>query len=176
MKEKTKFLSNLYAVLSIVLLVISDQWSKQLAVKKLSDGSSIEILKNCFHLCYVENRGAAFGMFQGRQKVFLIVSLISLIFFIYIYECIPFEKHFRLLRIGLCVLTAGAIGNMIDRFFQGYVVDFFHFTLINFPVFNVADCFVCVSIAFFVVLILFYYREEDFNRIHLLPRKKNSIH
>lgn len=174
MKTKTKLFSNLYALVSIILLTFFDQWTKSLAVKHLSDGTVIKLWPEVFHLTYVENTGAAFGMFKGHQGAFLAVSLLALCFFIYLYERIPFEKHYRLLRIGVCVLAAGAIGNMIDRFFNGFVVDFFYFILIDFPVFNVADCFVCLSIAFFVILILFYYKEEDFNRIHLLPEKKNS--
>lgn len=174
MKTKTKLFSNLAALFSLVILVALDQCTKHLAVKNLSDGKVVVLLKDVFQLTYVENNGAAFGMFQGHQEVFLAVSILSLCFFAYIYEKIPFEKRYRMLRIALCVLSAGAIGNMIDRFFNGYVVDFFYFVLIDFPVFNVADCFVCVSIAFFIVLILFYYKEDELNKIRLLPGKGRS--
>lgn len=174
MTNRKKLLSNLYALISVVILVALDQWTKLLAIDHLKGTSGIQLWKDVFHLYYLENTGAAFGIFKGHQEAFLIVSLLALIVFVYIYERIPFTKHYRLLRIGICVLTAGAIGNMIDRFFRGYVVDFFHFILIDFPIFNVADCFVCIAIAYFVILILFYYKEEDFDRIHLLPWKKKS--
>ena len=61
------------------------------------------------------------------------------------------------------MISAGAVGNMIDRVSQGYVVDFLYFKLINFPVFNVADIYVTVSVVCFAVLILFYYKEDDFS-------------
>lgn len=166
--------SNLYALVSILLLVLLDQWTKILAIRHLKGTSGISIWKDVFQLYYLENTGAAFGIFQGHQDVFLFVTFIALLLFIYIYEKLPFTSHFRLLRIGLSVLTAGAAGNMIDRFFRGYVVDFFHFQRIDFPIFNVADCYVCVAMAYFVILIFFYYKEEDFQQIRFLPSKKRK--
>ena len=71
--------------------------------------------------------------------------------------------------IGLFIV-AGGIGNLIDRIFRGFVVDTFSFVLIDFPVFNVADCYVTVSMFLFVFLILFYYKDEEFDC--LFPKKK----
>jgi signal peptidase II len=69
----------------------------------------------------------------------------------------------------LVVLTAGALGNMIDRMFHGYVIDFLYFKLINFPIFNVADCYVCISAFLFFLAIMFYYKDGDFR--FLIPGK-----
>ncbi len=163
MKNKYALRSNLYALISVILLVAFDQWTKILATNGLKEKEPFHLWKDVFHLCYLENTGAAFGIFQGYQWIFLIVSALALVLFVAFYEKMPFTKRFRPLRIGVVLLISGAVGNMIDRFFLGYVVDFFHFVLIDFPVFNVADCFVCVSIAYFVILILFFYKEEDFS-------------
>lgn len=99
-------------------------------------------------------------------------TVIVLILIIYFYLMrIPSEKHFGLLN-GIAILFfAGAIGNFIDRVTQRYVVDFFYFRLINFPVFNVADIYVTVA-AVLLILCLLFYKEEDFERI--LPTKKKS--
>lgn len=78
---------------------------------------------------------------------------------------IPEEKHFVPLKACLYFVGAGAVGNMIDRVFRKYVVDFIYFSLINFPVFNVADIYVTVAAFMLVVLILFFYQEEDLNRV-----------
>ena len=70
------------------------------------------------------------------------------------------------------MIMAGAFGNLIDRVFRGYVVDFFYFSLINFPIFNVADIYVTVAAFMFIILGLFYYKEEDFSLI--FPDKKHE--
>ena len=73
----------------------------------------------------------------------------------------PQESRYLPLRICSVLLCSGAIGNMIDRLRLNYVVDFFYFNLIDFPIFNVADCYVVAACIFFVLLILFYYKEDD---------------
>jgi len=87
------------------------------------------------------------------------------------YRKIPVSKRFRLLNVVVILFIAGALGNLIDRIVNNYVVDFFYFRLINFPVFNVADIYVTVA-AVLLILCLLFYKEEDFERI--LPTKKKS--
>lgn len=77
----------------------------------------------------------------------------------------PHETKFIAIKWILVILVAGAVGNMIDRIYNGYVVDFLYFELINFPVFNVADCYVVVGAILAVILIIFYYDDNDLNRI-----------
>ena len=75
----------------------------------------------------------------------------------------------------LCVTyTAGALGNLIDRIFRGYVVDMIYFVPINFPVFNVADCYVTVSVVLLIILILFVYKEDDFGFLKLSKKGDNN--
>ena len=74
---------------------------------------------------------------------------------------LPDEKKFVPLRICITLITAGAAGNLIDRVVQGYVVDFLYFILIDFPIFNVADCYVVIACILFIVLILFYYKDDN---------------
>ena len=109
------------------------------------------------------------GIMQNKQWFFLIITLAVLAGLIWISGKIPEERHFTPLKICLYFVGAGAVGNMIDRIFRKYVVDFVYFSLINFPVFNVADIYVTVAAVMLVILILFFYQEEDFDRI--FPKK-----
>ena len=130
----------------MVILTLLDQWTKSLVVHHLKDQSDIILIPGIFRLHYLENRGAAFGILQGKKIFFVVFTLIVLCLIAYLYlKRIPDEKKFRPMD-GICILFfAGALGNFIDRVFRNYVVDFFYFKLIDFPVFNVADIYVTVG-------------------------------
>ena len=114
-----------------------------------------------FELFYSENRGAAFGMLQGKQTLFLIITLCVFAAILYGAYRLPANRHFLPLELCLTVIAAGAAGNMIDRVSQGYVVDFLYFKLIDFPIFNVADCYVTVATAVLMALFLWFYKDEE---------------
>ena len=146
---------------SVLLLLALDQFTKYLASTYLANGHSIVLIKGVFQLHYLENQGAAFGMLQGKKLWFVAITLIMLLLMVLVYFRTPFEKRYRWFRIILTLLTAGAIGNLIDRLRLNYVVDFFYFELINFPIFNIADIYVTVGMALLFILILFYYKDEE---------------
>lgn len=173
MKQQSKIIQKkaLIGILCSVILILLDQFTKHLAVQHLKDQMPVVIWKNVFELSYLENRGAAFGILQGKQWPLIIFTVIVLVIITYFYlMCIPSDRHFGLLNVIAILFFGGAIGNFIDRVMQGYVVDFFYFRLINFPVFNVADIYVTVA-AILLILCLLFYKEEDFEKI--LPSKKN---
>jgi signal peptidase II len=143
------------------LLVFFDQWSKRLAVKHLKDQADIPLIKDVFELSYLENTGMAWGLFAGGRWIFLAGTMVILALILYAFRKAPLTRRYRPLRVVLAVLAAGAAGNLIDRLLHGYVVDFFSFCLIHFPIFNVADCYVVVSGILFVLLFLFYYKDEE---------------
>ena len=153
------------AFIGCLLLVVLDQFTKVLALQNLKGQEPITIIPDVFQLLYVENRGAAFGILQNKQWVFLIITAIVLAALIWALPRMSRERHFLPLRLCLCFIGAGAVGNMIDRIFRGYVVDFFYFKLIDFPVFNVADIYVTTSAIVLNFLIVFLYKEEDFDRL-----------
>ncbi len=153
------------ALIGCLLLVVLDQFTKVLALQNLKGQEPITIIPDVFQLLYVENRGAAFGILQNKQWVFLIITAIVLVALIWALPRMSRERHFLPLRLCLCFIGAGAVGNMIDRIFRGYVVDFFYFKLIDFPVFNVADIYVTTSAIVLIFLIVFLYKEEDFDRL-----------
>ena len=92
---------------------------------------------------------------------------------IYIYVKMPHERKFLPLEACMACIVAGAIGNIIDRIRNGFVVDFIYFSLIDFPVFNVADIFVTCSAIALIVLFLFVYKEDDIDRIPLLGKGRD---
>lgn len=152
-------------LIAIVLGVALDQYTKALAVKHLADGP-IPLIEGVFELKYLENRGAAFGMLQNQQTFFLIVTIITLILMTILYIRMPHTKRFLPLRICLVSIVAGAIGNMIDRVTLKYVIDFFYFKLIDFPIFNVADIFATCASILLILLLFVYYKEEDIDEIY----------
>lgn len=162
--------SCIIGIVSVIFLLILDQFTKYLAATYLKGGHSIILIKGVFQLHYLENRGAAFGMMQGMKVWFVIGTCLMLVLMILIYLKSPMEKKFKWARFIIIILTAGAIGNLIDRLRLDYVVDFFYFELINFPIFNVADIYVSCGMVLLILFCFFYYTEEDFDR--LIPFKK----
>ena len=166
MKTNTKRITHyIMALVSIVVLVLLDQITKHLVVLHLKDRSAYVLIKDVFQLEYLENRGAAFGVLQNQRIFFYISVLLITIAVIWFYHKVPIEHKYLPLRICIIGICAGAIGNMIDRIYLGYVVDFFYFNLIDFPIFNVADIYVTVSTIVLVILILFYYQEDEFEEL-----------
>ena len=159
----------LKAGIGCVLLIILDQLTKLWVLDALRGQEPVTLLPGVFQLLYVENRGAAFGIRQNKQWFFVIITVAVLAALLWVLPKIPAERHFLPLSLCLCFIAAGAVGNMIDRIFRGYVVDFLYFQLIDFPVFNVADIYVTTASVVLTLLILFLYKEADFDRI--FPKK-----
>ena len=142
-------------------VVLLDFLTKVWAKECLAETGTIPVIKDVFHLTYVENRGAAFGIFQGQQIFFVLMALVVAAAVVYI--AIKYKNKPWTLNLGLSFLSAGALGNTMDRIWRGYVVDFLDFRLIEFPVFNVADIFVCLGaglLAIFFVLMEDKYKEK----------------
>lgn len=125
-----------------VLLVVADQLVKLWAVSALEPIGSITLIPNIFSLTYVENTGAAWGMMSGA-KWYLILMPIVIIVGVLAFLIIKKLKDPILLWACMLIISGG-IGNLIDRIFRGFVVDYLHATFIDFPVFNLADC--CITI------------------------------
>lgn len=140
--------------------VILDQLSKYMAVHFLQGTDGIDLIPGVFRLTYLENRGAAFGVLQGQQWFFYIITAVILVVVVLAYVRIPAGRKFLPLQICAVFIVSGALGNLIDRVRLGYVVDFFYFELIDFPVFNVADIFICVGGALFVIYFMFQHKDK----------------
>lgn len=144
-------------ILLAVILIAADQITKYFTLTALKPLGSIEILKGILNFTYVENRGAAFGIFQNARWMFITVTLITIIAIIgYIIKSGTKDKT---LLLSLSLILSGGIGNMIDRIFRGFVVDMIEVTFIDYPVFNLADCCVVIGAIILAIYILFIYKE-----------------
>lgn len=161
----TSLKRGLIALISSALLIVIDRITKILAVDALSGKDDFIIIKDVFVLHYLENRGAAFGMLQNKQILFIILTIVVLLIIIKVFFDLPTEKRYLPITVIFVFLFSGALGNLIDRIMNGYVVDFFYFVLIDFPVFNMADIYVSCSVTVLIILMIFYYKEDDFRRI-----------
>lgn len=148
------------AVIVAVLLVGLDQVTKYLALMHLKPVGSITFVEGFMDFTFVENRGVAFGMFSGQKWFILLLTGVIVAVMVYYFVRLPHSRQFQWVRGAMVLVLAGAVGNMIDRIFRGYVVDFFEFTFFDWPVFNVADIYVVVGVILLAILILFVVKEE----------------
>ncbi len=145
------------------VIVFLDQWTKYLTVANIDLFGKADGLPGIFHLTYVQNTGAAWSMFAGMRWLFLAVFVVFAAFVVWEFwkKRLPFTGFDRWC---IAAVLAGGLGNIIDRVRLGYVVDMICLDFMEFPVFNVADCFItCGCIALMVSLIFFnkeFWKEE----------------
>lgn len=152
-------------------LILLDLQTKAAAVRALQGKPPIILVNGVLELLYVQNTGAAFSLLENAQWLFILIAVAAVLLISVFLIRLPKTKRYQPLHILLTFISAGAVGNLIDRIQLGYVRDFIYFSIIDFPVFNVADIYVTVSTALLVILVLFYYREEDFHDFRLFHRK-----
>lgn len=158
-KNKTLLLTNFVFAAVFILLLFTDRITKNLAAQHLMK-ADVPVINNILVLHYLENRGAAWGLFQNAFWMFYIITILVLIAMVYYYVRLPFTRHYWYMRCSILLIAAGAIGNFIDRAIWHYVVDFIYIQCINFPVFNVADCYVCIGAVLLIYGLLFYYKND----------------
>ena len=141
-------------------LIFFDQLTKYMARRDLAD-EPFTIIDKVFKLKLLSNKGAAWGMLQGRISILSFISIALMAVLIYFFIKIPEDKKYHLLRILFIFVFSGALGNLIDRFYQGYVTDFLYIELIDFPIFNVADIYITFAMFAVFILIVFIYKDED---------------
>ena len=141
-----------YWIIVITVLLI-DQATKYLVLLGMPEGASIPLIEGVFHLTHVQNLGAAFGLLPGRQPLFIATNVIVLVVIAaYWRRSRPTQLPIVL---ALALITGGSVGNAIDRLWRGSVTDFFDFTLIDFPVFNIADSAILTGVAILIGWLLF---------------------
>lgn len=167
----------LCAILAIMLIIV-DRITKIWASNTLKNGNIIWIIKKALCLYYLPNgnTGAAWGMLSGQIWLFVVITIVVVILIGYTIYNIPTDKKYNFIIIMLTFIAAGGLGNMYDRVFQGYVIDFIYFSLINFPIFNVADIYVSVCTVLLALYLLIKIKEEDMTEIETsLKAPLNSI-
>jgi len=146
---KNKFIT-IFSIATLIILI--DQITKFLIINSLQLNQSIPIIKNFFHLTYIHNFGAGFGILQGQRLILAFISLIvvGVIFF----NLDKIKEKETLLQVLVGFVLAGTIGNLIDRVFYSFVIDFLDFRI--WPIFNVADSFVTIGI---IGLIIYFWKS-----------------
>lgn len=162
------------AIISIIILVFIDQFTKYLAEKYIGYRSSISLIDNTLELYYIRNSGAAWGILENKQILFYILTVIVLIVLLFFYIRLISFNEYNDFKILIILIFSGALGNFIDRIRFQYVIDFIYFKLINFPVFNIADTYITIGFILLIILIIFKYKEEDFDII-LKNHEKKTI-
>jgi signal peptidase II len=140
----------MYFLIPFLGLLIADQAVKHLVRTTMVQGQSIPIIENIFHITYIENPGAAFGILANQRMLFLILTAVIVGVMIYLYFSLSNKKSLTAISLGIVV--SGAIGNFIDRFIQGTVTDFLDFRI--WPIFNIADIAICVGLALICYFII----------------------
>ncbi len=153
----------LFYFLFILILLIADQLTKAIVAQKISFLSRKSIIPGFFNLTHIRNRGAIFGFFSQSESQFLyillmLVSLTALGLVIFYFFKTPTSERFMI--ISLSFIMAGALGNLIDRIFRGYVIDFLDFYVKkwHWPSFNVADA--SITIGAFCLIFVFFFKRR----------------
>lgn len=151
------FRARWYYLLVVLGVIVCDQVSKRVIVATKPAG--VVVIPYILNFTYITNDGAAWGMLDDHRWVFMVMSVIGIAAFsLYLFGK---KRGNRWIDLGLAFVIGGGIGNMIDRVFLGEVVDFLEAAFMNFPIFNVADSFVCVGAAILLVaLVADIIREE----------------
>ena len=157
-------MKNKVAILAVFLVSLAlDQITKYIIQTKMLLHESITISENFFHITYILNRGAAFGLFSDssesfRKPFFIILSVLAVSGVIYFF--IAYARDNTLNQIALALILSGAVGNLIDRIFLGVVRDFIdvHWYNLHWPTFNIADTSICIGTG---LLILGLYKEDN---------------
>lgn len=148
-------------IILTILLIIFDQVSKLFITNYFEVGDSLTIINNFLKFLYIKNTGAAFGLFMNNIFILIIITNILLVYLI-----IELKKNInnKIFVISLSLIISGALGNLIDRIFRGYVVDFISFTLFNkeMAIFNIADIFITIGVT---ILLVHIFKEGKYERI-----------
>ncbi|WMC93178.1 signal peptidase II [Kineothrix sp. MB12-C1] len=172
MKNTIKKQSLLAPLIVLPILLFLDQLTKLLATNHLKGQANYSLIPNILEFTYLENTGAAFSSFLGKQGFLISLTTVVLFFLLWKYLTIPEGKRFFLMRTAFLLLISGGIGNLIDRVKNGFVVDFIYFVPIDFPRFNVADCYVSIGMALLCIISFFYYKDEELD--FLFKNKKTK--
>ena len=148
----------IYYMLAALLIVV-DQLSKWAILQNFELYEEKILLPGFLSLFYIQNRGAAWGIFEGRMIFFYIITVFVVGYLIYMLH--KEKTDSKLVGVSFSLILAGAIGNFIDRLVNGFVVDMFRLDFINFPIFNVADMCLTVGVALMLIHVLFFEKEEN---------------
>ena len=149
-------------IYSLVFLII-DLLIKIIVINFMELYDTIKIIPGFFNITYVRNTGAAFSILEDSRIFFIVITFIALIvIYLFLLKDKVLNKYQTFLY---SMLIGGIVGNLVDRIIYGYVIDYLSFNIFgySFPVFNIADIYICVGIGLFVILLFAVYKDEDFS-------------
>lgn len=146
-------------LIACIAIVVFDQWFKGWVVSNIAPGTWKVFLPGFLRLTHVRNYGAAFSILQNMRWLFVLITIVFVVTVFWAY--LKKKVNYPLGLWSLTALTAGAVGNLIDRLRFGYVVDMFETEFMSFPVFNVADCFITVGGILLCIYLLFIYEKKE---------------
>ncbi|MCL1924473.1 MAG: signal peptidase II [Defluviitaleaceae bacterium] len=147
-------------IIVLLLLIAIDLATKRIAANFLYPNGSFILIDGFFRFRYLENPGAAFGIFANSRIFLLALRAIIISYLVYYYSKLPNEKPHIYVKWAIIFILAGALGNFIDSLLFGYVIDFLEFTFVNFAIFNVADIFIVLGTIFWAYLSIFVLKED----------------
>ena len=156
-----------FTLLSVLALTGADQLFKYIVTEKLRDGAPLVLIPHVLQLHYTENDGAMMGLLQGKTTLMAVLALA--VFAVLLYLVFSKKIRFGLVYCCLAGILAGGLGNLLDRIFRGFVVDYIEVLFVKFYIFNFADCLITVG----AFLIIFY---ELYELIRDSRRKKEEAH
>ncbi len=140
----------MYFLIPFFVFLAADQLVKLIVRANMVEGQSIPVIETIFHITYIENPGAAFGILANQRMLFLVMTAFIVGIMLYLYFSLGNKKSLTAVSLGIVV--SGAVGNFIDRFIQGTVTDFLDFRI--WPIFNIADICICVGLALICYLVI----------------------
>ncbi len=150
----------LFSLIFILILVLSDQLSKYLAIKYLVGKGTVVVIPHFLGLKYIENTGAAFSILSENTGFLVVITTIALLIMAYVIFTDKFEHKFE--KFCFILIFAGGIGNLIDRVSRGFVVDYFELLFMDFAIFNVADVYVCTGLGLYMIFVFYteYFKKK----------------
>lgn len=149
----------LWIIISAMVMVALDQWTKALTVANIPLGGDVPFWDGVFHFTHFQNTGIAFSMFEGARWILLALTALMIVALLFAVGKRWIHGFVGVAAVALVV--GGGLGNLIDRARLGYVVDMIELDFMDFAIFNVADCFICVGAALLVIWALFLDRKKE---------------
>ena len=163
-----RFFKIILGLLIVLVLVLSDQISKQAAVEHLKNSADLILIPGVLQFHYLENTGAAFGLLGDYTLILSIITAVCVV--VVLAAMIFYQKHSFFSRAAGILIVGGGIGNLIDRFWHGYVIDYISVSFFP-PVFNLADCFVVIGVILFLIH-FFFFTNKDKGREKIIRSRR----